>query len=519
MNNALFLILQRMRAPLLAVIVSYAIAVLGLTLMPGVDDQGAPHRIDFMHAFYVISYTATTIGFGELPYAFSPAQRMWMTLSMYLTVIAWFYALGTIIALVQDAALRRVIEVARFETAVRRQREPFVLICGYGDTGEQLVRGLTAEGCAVVVLDSDADRINALSLEDLDAPVLRLAADVGLPHVLHQAGLGHPKCRALVSVVNNDAINLHVAITGKLLQPGVEVFARADYPETAANMASFGTDHIIQPFELFSDRLLLAMERPCLEAIQHWLVAGVRVSEPERPPLGKWLLCSYGRFGQAMLKRFRSADIEPVILEQRPEEIDDLPDTVQVIHGWGTEAHDLRAAGIEDAVGIVAGTADDTNNLSILMTAREIKPDLFTVARQNLEANRELYDAFAAKMTARASSAMARTIQIQLQHPMLLRYLEWARESEPGLARELMVELVSALGECVPRLIERSLTWSEERDRHLLNEVGDPKEPVIALLAEAGDERWPMPNAQTLTLLMKRNYTDLRVLVAMDPFV
>jgi hypothetical protein len=38
---------------------------------PGEDAQGNPHRISFFHAFYVMSYTATTIGFGDLPHTFT----------------------------------------------------------------------------------------------------------------------------------------------------------------------------------------------------------------------------------------------------------------------------------------------------------------------------------------------------------------------------------------------------------------------------------------------------------------
>ena len=72
MHNTLFLILRRMRAPLIFLILSYAISLLGMTLIPGVDAEGLPAPpMDFFHAFYVVSYTATTIGFGEVPGAFS----------------------------------------------------------------------------------------------------------------------------------------------------------------------------------------------------------------------------------------------------------------------------------------------------------------------------------------------------------------------------------------------------------------------------------------------------------------
>jgi len=65
----------------------------------------------------------------------------------------------------------------------------------------------------------------------------------------------------------------------------------------------------------------------------------------------------------------------------------DHPD-LPVVRGTGTEPEPLAAAGIHSAVGIVAGTDDDVNNLSIVVTARELNPALFTIVRQNLQANR-----------------------------------------------------------------------------------------------------------------------------------
>ncbi len=43
----------------------------------------------------------------------------------------------------------------------------------------------------------------------------------------------------------------------------------------------------------------------------------------------------------------------------------------------------MLQANIEEAVGLVAGTDHDVNNLSIIMTAREINSKLFVILRQN----------------------------------------------------------------------------------------------------------------------------------------
>ena len=53
------------------------------------------------------------------------------------------------------------------------------------------------------------------------------------------------------------------------------------------------------------------------------------------------------------------------------------------VEGVGTEAQTLRKARISEAVGIVAGTDDDGDNLSILLTAQSENPKLITVARRN----------------------------------------------------------------------------------------------------------------------------------------
>src|SRR3954453_18032028 len=161
-SEAIFLVLRRMRVPLIVLIVIFAVSVLGLTLIPGVDAQGRPWRMGFFDAFYVMSYTATTIGFGEIPYPFTYSQRMWVTVSIYLTVIGWAYAIGSLLALLQDRSFRSALALQRFRRRVLRLGEPFVLVAGYGRAGELLGHALDALGRRFVVLDVDPERIDAI---------------------------------------------------------------------------------------------------------------------------------------------------------------------------------------------------------------------------------------------------------------------------------------------------------------------------------------------------------------------
>jgi Trk K+ transport system NAD-binding subunit len=458
-NSILFLVLRRMRTPLYTLIVSYAISILGFTLVPGIDGTGKPWQMSLFEAFYVVSYTATTIGFGEIPYAFSTPQRLWMTFSIYLTVIAWFYAIGKIITLVQDPALRLALITARFTRVVRLLHEPFYIVCGYGETGSVLVGALDSKGIRVVTIDHFPERINELELQDYQSLVPGLCADARLPEVLLQAGIQHPLCKGVAALTDDSHANLAIAVAVKLINPGLKVLCRAENQEIAANMASFGTDHIINPYELFGDHLAMEVHAIGTYILHEWLtgVPGATLPAPACPPTGKWIVCGYGRFGKAVVRNLNREQISTVIVEADPV----LTECEGCIVGSGAEKHTLIEAGIENATGIVAGTDNDINNLSIVMTALEIKPDLFVVIRKNRRFNAPLFRQFNADITMQPSDIIAHECLAHLISPLLAQFLTLARGQSNAWANQIISRLVDVVGEAVPDTWEVSLTGNE----------------------------------------------------------
>ena len=459
MQNIVFLILRRMRPPLLTLLMVYAIAVLGLTLIPGRDADGNVWQMSIFHAFYFVSYMATTIGFGEIPYAFSDAQRLWVSLSLYAAVIAWIYAFGTILALVQDRTFLEALAEYRFARRIRRMREPFHLVCGYGETGTALVRALTLRGQHAVVIDVDEIRTSMVQLQDLREHVPALHGDAAVTRHLQEAGLQHAACAGVVALTNDNEVNLKIAITAKLLNPDLKVICRADSHDIEANMASFGTNHIVDPFDTFAGHLAVAFQAPCLYLLHRWLTGreGSALSEPVYPPQdGHWIVCGYGRFGTAICRRLKTEGVRVVIVEARPE-VTGLPDSDFVV-GRGTEADTLNEAGIEQAAGLVAGTDDDANNLSIVMTARELNPEVFVIVRQNQNDNREIIAAVGADMVMHPSAIIADKIRVLLATPMLYEFMSLALYQDDTWACQLVSRVAGLVRDEVPDICE----WSVE---------------------------------------------------------
>ncbi|MFW5432628.1 MAG: potassium channel family protein [Methylophilaceae bacterium] len=452
MNSILFMILRRLRRPLILIIVSFAIATLGLSLMPGVDDKGEIWHMTIFQAFYVVSFTASTIGFGEVPYPYSQAQRLWMTLSIYLTVIPWFYAVGKIITLLQDVSLRQVVTAERFAKSVRQLQEPFFIICSYGQPASVLAKTLDEKDMRVVIVEQDQERLNELALSDKKNVILSLCADAKLPENLIRAGIDNPYCSAVVTLTDNDDVNLAVAVSVKLMKPNLRVIARAERADIAANMASFRTDHIINPFELFGDQLAMRVHALGTYILHQWLtgIPGDTLPPPENPPRGSWLVCGYGRFGKSVVENLEREHLTTTIIEAMP----DLTDCENCVVGSGTEAKTLIEAGIENACGIVAGTDNDINNLSIVMTAKELNPNLFLIIRKNNRSNASLYRKFRADITMQTTDIIAHECLAHMLTPLLAEFLTLVRNQDNQWANNLISQLVDVVGETVPE------TWA-----------------------------------------------------------
>lgn len=498
------IILRRMRPPLVVLISAYAIAVLGFTLMPGMDDQGNPWRMSFFEAFYVVSYTGSTIGFGEVPYDFSPAQRLWTIVSIYLTVFAWLYSVGTIISLLQDPGFRQELTRAQLHRSLRNFRDPFYIICGYGDTGRLLSRYILGRGGRVVVVDSDPEHIELLRATDMGIAVPAFCMDAEIPSNLIRAGLQLPLCQGVLAVTDSNHVNLKIAISVKLLNKKTSVFCRAGSEENANNMLSFGTDLVVRPDQDFAHRLRLGMREPDTHRVYDWLTSLPNSTLPERPvpPRGPWIICGFSQFGQAVYHMLQGEGVDTRVVCLSPQS-NGAPE--DAITGKGTEAVTLKEAGIYNAEAIVAGTTDDADNLSIIMTARQLNPNIYVVCLENKLHNRPLFKATHPDLPVQYSYLVASRFLSVMGAPMLKEFLQLAAAQDNSWNKTLVQKME---GFCATRTPE---SWNVD--------LSQSRTPAIITTFQAGHSvrlgnlcRSPARRKNKLpvvALLLRRDHEDV----------
>lgn len=429
-TDAVFLVLRRMRAPFVLLIALFAVAVAGLALIPGEDGDGNTVRMTVFDAFYFMSYTATTIGFGELPHEFTIPQRMWVTASIYSSVIGWAYSIGVLFSLMQDTSFQDALAVARFRRKVNRIREPFVVVAGYGRAGRQLCHNLDALGRHTVVVDASRKRIDRLAADQLATDVPALEGDVHNPTLLEMAGVLRPNCEAVVALTSDDDANLAVVITSRLLRPGLPVIARCDDRRIAERMRDFEPRAVINPFDLYGERLLLSLRQPTSAQLLTWLMSPPGSPLPERQEQltdGRWLVCADGPFGEEIAADLHGAGLDVTLVDPA----DGNPD-------------------VSDVVGLVAGAEADTTNLALAAHTRDYNPTVHLVVRQHHHSNAPLVDAFEPDSVFSPNDLVVRESLAWVVTPLFRSFLDHVRAQDDDWASAVLGRLLANCGEATP---------------------------------------------------------------------
>ena len=95
-----------------------------------------------------------------------------------------------------------------------------------------------------------------------------------------------------------------------------------------------------------------------------------------------YIVCGYGRIGKVLCNQLKRKPIDLVVIDKNRELIPILDDDkVLYLSGDASDEAILHKAGILRAKGLIAVLATDTDNVFLVLTARQLNPDLYIIAR------------------------------------------------------------------------------------------------------------------------------------------
>ncbi len=99
-----------------------------------------------------------------------------------------------------------------------------------------------------------------------------------------------------------------------------------------------------------------------------------------------FIICGYGRVGEKIANIMNSNKMSFVVVDKNPETVTDLKEMGGfAIEGDALDTRTLEKAGIKRATGLIAVLDKDTDNISLVLTAKDINPDLMIGARADSE--------------------------------------------------------------------------------------------------------------------------------------
>lgn len=94
------------------------------------------------------------------------------------------------------------------------------------------------------------------------------------------------------------------------------------------------------------------------------------------------IVCGYGRNGHQACEVLRQNKIPFVVIEQRQHYLNGLHETeLPVVQGDATKDESLLEAGLINARALISALPNDSDNLFIVLTARQLNPDLVIISR------------------------------------------------------------------------------------------------------------------------------------------
>ncbi len=207
-------------------------------------------------SLYMTVMTVTTVGYGP-PVPLSTAGRNFTTAFMVLGVAVTGYILSSAVQALVRSEIVAAYGERRRHREMSRLRDHYI-ICGAGRVGSRVVREMTREGVALVVVERDAAKA-----ADLGLPATHvLARDATLDETLIEAGV--ERARGLAATLADDADNLYVVLTARTLNPALHIVARAVEEQAEAKLKRAGANRVIAPTIIGSHRMAQSLLRPAV---------------------------------------------------------------------------------------------------------------------------------------------------------------------------------------------------------------------------------------------------------------
>jgi voltage-gated potassium channel len=195
------------------------------------------------------------------------------------------YLAGQAVEIIVEGEMTGYRKRKRMDKKISQMKQHYI-ICGFGRVGHQVAQAFESSKVPFVVIDEKKETLD--ELEGKNVPII--IADATSDSILIEAGIRSAK--GLIACSDSDVANVYVTLSARVLNPQLNIVARAGFKDTEKKLIMAGADRVISPYFISGVRMAALAIRPVASDFLDLVTHGgqvdfslYEVTIPENSPL------------------------------------------------------------------------------------------------------------------------------------------------------------------------------------------------------------------------------------------
>jgi len=234
--------------------------ILGLILLVILISTMGYHIIEgwsFLDCLYMTIITIFTVGFGEVK-ELSPQGQVFTIFVILGGVGTAIYAFTKLVEAVYEGGIRKFFRRRRMEKKLKNLKDHYI-ICGHGRLGKIVRERLEEEKIPFIIIDNREEKLQELKESKT---CLYIEGDATAEEILIEAGI--KKAKGLAALLPDDADNLYLVLTVRLINPSIFILSKAIDEEGERKILQIGANRVVSPYKLSGLKIAQGLIRPTL---------------------------------------------------------------------------------------------------------------------------------------------------------------------------------------------------------------------------------------------------------------
>lgn len=224
-------------------------------------------RWTLVDAIYMTVISITTVGFSEVNPPLASRTKIFISLYMVFGIGIFMYGAFQL----GEWMIRSELTEWWRRRSMNQERESLknhFIVCGCGRMGQLLCRELASAGMSFVAVERDRENLEICRQNGW----MCLMGDATDDRTLLEAGV--ERATGLAAVLSNDADNLYVVLSSKLISRQLRVVARAFDEKGVEKMRKAGADQVVSVYGSGATRMAQLLTNPKLNDFFEMVAAG-----------------------------------------------------------------------------------------------------------------------------------------------------------------------------------------------------------------------------------------------------